>query len=90
MKVQEALQKIRAPWVESVSRELASGEGVCMGFSEQPAGLQQIELYLRRGAWWYDMSWIARLRRSKIIRLNISHSIVYAHRTNNPNYAQIF
>jgi signal transduction histidine kinase len=35
MKIQEALQKIRTPWVERISRELASGEGVRGGFVEQ-------------------------------------------------------
>jgi signal transduction histidine kinase len=35
MKVQESLQKIRTPWVERISRELASGEGVRIGFVEQ-------------------------------------------------------
>ena len=35
MNVQESLQKIRVPWVERISRELASGEGVRVGFVEQ-------------------------------------------------------
>jgi signal transduction histidine kinase len=35
MKIQESLQKIRTPWVECISRELASGEGVRVGFVEQ-------------------------------------------------------
>ncbi|MBE0672698.1 MAG: HAMP domain-containing histidine kinase [Anaerolineales bacterium] len=35
MTVQTSLQKLRAPWVECISRELASGEGVRAGFSEQ-------------------------------------------------------
>ncbi|HMU93629.1 MAG TPA: HAMP domain-containing sensor histidine kinase [Anaerolineales bacterium] len=35
MTVQESLQKIRTPWVERISRELASGEGVRVGFIEQ-------------------------------------------------------
>jgi signal transduction histidine kinase len=35
MKIQESLQKIRTPWVERISRELASGEGVRVGFVEQ-------------------------------------------------------
>ncbi|MBL8051207.1 MAG: HAMP domain-containing histidine kinase [Anaerolineales bacterium] len=35
MAVQASLQKIRAAWVERISRELASGEGVRAGFTEQ-------------------------------------------------------
>jgi len=35
MTIQDSLQKISAPWVERISRELASGEGVRMGFVEQ-------------------------------------------------------
>ncbi|MBL0345605.1 HAMP domain-containing sensor histidine kinase [Candidatus Villigracilis affinis] len=35
MTVQESLQKIRTHWVERISRELASGEGVRAGFVEQ-------------------------------------------------------
>lgn len=35
MVVQTSLQKIRATWVERISRELAAGEGVRAGFSEQ-------------------------------------------------------
>jgi signal transduction histidine kinase len=35
MTVQELLQKIRAPWVDRVSREMARGEGVRAGFEEQ-------------------------------------------------------
>ena len=35
MAIQESLQKIRTPWVERISRELASGEGVRVGFVEQ-------------------------------------------------------
>lgn len=35
MTIQASLQQIRAPWVERITRELASGEGVRMGFSEQ-------------------------------------------------------
>lgn len=35
MTLQASLQKLRAPWVERISRELASGEGVRAGFSEQ-------------------------------------------------------
>lgn len=35
MTLQNSLQKIRAPWVERISRELASGEGVRAGFVEQ-------------------------------------------------------
>src|SRR5690349_14351060 len=35
MVVREALEKIRNPWVERVSRELARGEGVRSGFTEQ-------------------------------------------------------
>ncbi|HET7142659.1 MAG TPA: HAMP domain-containing sensor histidine kinase [Anaerolineales bacterium] len=33
--MQNSLQKIRTPWVERISRELASGEGVRVGFAEQ-------------------------------------------------------
>jgi hypothetical protein len=35
MTVQELLQKIRNPWIERVSREMARGEGVRAGFEEQ-------------------------------------------------------
>lgn len=35
MKVYESLQKLRPQWVERISRELASGEGVRAGFVEQ-------------------------------------------------------
>lgn len=35
MTLQASLQKLRTPWVERISRELASGEGVRAGFSEQ-------------------------------------------------------
>ncbi len=35
MVLQEALQKIHDPWVERISRELARGEGVRLGFAEQ-------------------------------------------------------
>jgi signal transduction histidine kinase len=35
MTLATSLQKIHAPWVERISRELASGEGVRIGFAEQ-------------------------------------------------------
>jgi signal transduction histidine kinase len=35
MTIQASLQQIRAPWVERISHELASGEGVRIGFNEQ-------------------------------------------------------
>jgi signal transduction histidine kinase len=35
MTIQLSLKKIRSPWVERISRELASGEGVRVGFVEQ-------------------------------------------------------
>ena len=35
MTLQASLQKLHDPWVERISRELASGEGVRAGFSEQ-------------------------------------------------------
>ena len=35
MTLQDSLRKIRTPWVERISRELASGEGVRVGFVEQ-------------------------------------------------------
>src|SRR5688572_17559160 len=35
MPVQSSLQKIRKTWIERISRELASGEGVRAGFAEQ-------------------------------------------------------
>jgi signal transduction histidine kinase len=35
MTLQASLKKIRTPWVEHISRELASGEGVRVGFTEQ-------------------------------------------------------
>ncbi|MBI5825484.1 MAG: HAMP domain-containing histidine kinase [Chloroflexi bacterium] len=35
MTLQTSLEKLHTPWVERISRELASGEGVRAGFSEQ-------------------------------------------------------
>jgi signal transduction histidine kinase len=35
MSIQDLLQKIRAPWIERVAREMARGEGVRFGFEEQ-------------------------------------------------------
>lgn len=35
MAIRESLQKIRTPWMERISRELASGENVRAGFTEQ-------------------------------------------------------
>jgi signal transduction histidine kinase len=35
MAIQTSLQQIRIPWVERISRELASGEGVRAGFTDQ-------------------------------------------------------
>ena len=35
MTIQESLQKIHLPWIERISHELASGEGVRTGFVEQ-------------------------------------------------------
>ena len=35
MKIQASLKKIRTPWVERIARELASDEGVRVGFEEQ-------------------------------------------------------
>ncbi|MBM3179721.1 MAG: cell wall metabolism sensor histidine kinase WalK [Chloroflexi bacterium] len=35
MNIQDSLQKIRTPWMERISRELTSGEGVRVDFSEQ-------------------------------------------------------
>lgn len=35
MSIQTSLQKIRKAWIERISRELASGEGVRAGFAEQ-------------------------------------------------------
>ena len=35
MTLQDSLRKIRTPWVERISRDLASGEGVRVGFVEQ-------------------------------------------------------
>ena len=35
MAIQTSLKKIRTAWIERISRELASGEGVRVGFVEQ-------------------------------------------------------
>lgn len=55
MKVQESLQKIRTPWVERISRELASGEGVRVGFSEQ---LERFYELLEQTVMTGDTAWL--------------------------------
>lgn len=55
MAVQESLKKIRTPWVERVSRELAAGEGVRAGFSEQ---LERFYDLLEQTIVTGDMAWL--------------------------------
>ena len=55
MTVQESLKKIRTPWVERISRELAAGEGVRAGFSEQ---LERFFDLLEQSIVSGDMAWL--------------------------------
>lgn len=55
MAIQASLQKIRAPWVERISHELASGEGVRVGFSEQ---LQRFHELLEQTVITGDTAWL--------------------------------
>lgn len=55
MAVQDSLKKIRAPWVERISRELAAGEGVRAGFSEQ---LERFYDLLEQSIVSGDMAWL--------------------------------
>lgn len=55
MAVQESLKKIRTPWVERISRELAAGEGVRAGFSEQ---LERFFDLLEQTIVTGDMAWL--------------------------------
>ena len=55
MAVQDSLKKIRAPWVERISRELAAGEGVRAGFSEQ---LERFYDLLEQSIVTGDMAWL--------------------------------
>ena len=55
MAVQESLKKVRTPWVERISRELAAGEGVRVGFSEQ---LERFYDLLEQSIVTGDMAWL--------------------------------
>lgn len=55
MAVQESLKKIRTSWVERISRELAAGEGVRAGFSEQ---LERFFDLLEQTIVTGDMAWL--------------------------------
>ncbi|MCC6985708.1 MAG: HAMP domain-containing histidine kinase [Anaerolineales bacterium] len=55
MAVQESLKKVRTPWVERISRELAAGEGVRAGFSEQ---LERFYDLLEQSIVSGDMAWL--------------------------------
>ncbi len=55
MAVQESLNKIRTQWVERISRELAAGEGVRSGFSEQ---LERFFDLLEQAIVTGDMAWL--------------------------------
>lgn len=55
MAVQESLKKVRTPWVERISRELAAGEGVRAGFSEQ---LERFYDLLEQSIVTGDMAWL--------------------------------
>lgn len=55
MAVQESLKKIRTYWVERISRELAAGEGVRAGFSEQ---LERFYDLLEQAIVTGDMAWL--------------------------------
>lgn len=55
MAVQASLQKLRSIWVETVSRELASGEGVRSGFEEE---LQRFYTLLEQTIVTGDTAWL--------------------------------
>lgn len=55
MTLQVSLQKIRAPWVELISHELASGEGVRVGFTEQ---LERFFELLEQAVMTGDTAWL--------------------------------
>lgn len=55
MGITASLQKIRLPWVERISRELASGEGVRAGFAEQ---LQRFFELLEQSVVTGDTAWL--------------------------------
>jgi signal transduction histidine kinase len=55
MTLQRSLQKIRTPWVERISRELASGEGVRVGFAEQ---LERFYELLEQAVMTGDIAWL--------------------------------
>lgn len=55
MTLATSLQKIHAPWVERISRELASGEGVRIGFAEQ---LERFYELLEQSVMTGDTAWL--------------------------------
>jgi signal transduction histidine kinase len=55
MALQASLKKIRANWVERISREMAAGEGVRTGFSEQ---LERFYDLLEQAIVTGDMAWL--------------------------------
>jgi signal transduction histidine kinase len=55
MTLQISLQKIHTPWVERISRELASGEGVRVGFAEQ---LERFYELLEQAVMTGDTAWL--------------------------------
>ena len=55
MAVQESLKKVRTPCVQLISRELAAGEGVRVGFSEQ---LERFYDLLEQSIVTGDMAWL--------------------------------
>jgi signal transduction histidine kinase len=55
MAIQDSLQKIRGPWVEHISHDLASGEGVRVGFSEQ---LERFFELLEQAVMTGDTAWL--------------------------------
>jgi signal transduction histidine kinase len=55
MTLANSLQKIHAPWVERISRELASGEGVRIGFAEQ---LERFYELLEQAVMTGDTAWL--------------------------------
>ncbi len=55
MTLATSLKKIHAPWVERISRELASGEGVRIGFTEQ---LERFYELLERSVMTGETAWL--------------------------------
>lgn len=55
MALQNSLQKIHTPWVQRISRELASGEGVRVGFVEQ---LERFYELLTQAVMTGDIGWL--------------------------------